>query len=165
MRTATTAAGSALATARSTTRRAAFAKVRPRAISKCRPTSSWTTPRFESAEAYTMSGQAPQKSRFYSNALVKWIEYRLPIFSFIDHSVGSQLYAPRILSHWWNFGSIAGLVLAILIASGLFLAMHYTPQADLAFDSVERIMRDVNYGWLLRYMHMNGASMFFLVVY
>ena len=52
-----------------------------------------------------------------------------------------------------------------MIVTGIFLAMHYTPEADLAFDSVERIMRDVNYGWLMRYIHMNGASMFFLIVY
>jgi ubiquinol-cytochrome c reductase cytochrome b/c1 subunit len=112
-----------------------------------------------------MSEQAAQKSSFYSNALVKWIEYRLPIFSFVDHAVGSQYPTPRNLSYWWNFGSLAGLLLVIMIASGIFLAMHYTPHASMAFDSVERIMRDVNYGWLLRYMHMNGASMFFIVVY
>ena len=112
-----------------------------------------------------MSSPASQKSGFYDNAIVKWIEYRLPIFSFVDHAVGSQYPTPRNLSYWWNFGSLAGLVLVIMIASGVFLAMHYTPHADLAFDSVESIMRDVNYGWLLRYMHMNGASMFFIVVY
>ena len=68
---------------------------------------------------------------------------------------------PRNLSYWWNFGSLAGIMLVVMIVTGMFLAMQYTPHADLAFDSVERIMRDVNYGWLLRYIHMNGASMFF----
>jgi ubiquinol-cytochrome c reductase cytochrome b subunit len=65
----------------------------------------------------------------------------------------------------WNFGSLAGITLVIMILSGIFLAMHYVPHVDKAFDSVERIMRDVNSGWLIRYIHMNGASMFFIVVY
>ena len=69
------------------------------------------------------------------------------------------------LNYWWNFGSLAGVVLVIMIVSGVVLAMHYTPNADLAFDSVDRIMRDVNYRCLFRYIHMNGASMFFLIVY
>ena len=72
---------------------------------------------------------------------------------------------PRNLSYWWNFGSLAGIMLVVMIVTGIFLAMHYTPHADLAFDSVERIMRDVDYGWMLRYIHMNGASMFFALVY
>ncbi|MBM3510590.1 MAG: cytochrome b [Alphaproteobacteria bacterium] len=99
------------------------------------------------------------------NPMLRWIEYRLPIFSFIDHSVGSQYPAPKNLSYWWNFGSLAGIALVMQIATGIVLAMHYTPHADMAFDSVERIMREVNYGWLLRYFHANGASLFFLVVY
>lgn len=65
----------------------------------------------------------------------------------------------------WNFGSLAGIILMIMIGSGVFLAMHYVPHVDHAFDSVEHIMRNVNGGWLLRYIHMNGASMFFIVVY
>src|SRR3546814_5007618 len=64
-----------------------------------------------------------------------------------------------------NFGSLAGIVLTIMLVSGIVLAMHYTAHVDMAFDSVERIMRDVNYGWLIRYIHMNGASFFFIVVY
>tara|TARA_B100000676_G_scaffold161761_1_gene159128 strand:+ start:1751 stop:2995 length:1245 start_codon:yes stop_codon:yes gene_type:complete len=72
---------------------------------------------------------------------------------------------PRNLNYWWNFGSLAGIVLVIMIVTGITLAMHYTPSTALAFDSVERIMRDVNYGWLIRYIHMNGASMFFIVIY
>ena len=69
------------------------------------------------------------------------------------------------LNYFWNFGSLAGLCLVIQILTGIFLAMHYIPNADLAFLSVEHIMRDVNNGWLLRYLHANGASFFFLVVY
>mgnify|MGYP001335324253 CR=1 FL=1 len=97
--------------------------------------------------------------------LVKWIEHRLPIFSFMDHSLGRGYPTPRNLSYWWNFGSLAGIVLVIMIATGVLLAMQYTPHVDHAFNSVERIMRDVNSGWLLRYIHMNGASFFFIVVY
>jgi quinol-cytochrome oxidoreductase complex cytochrome b subunit len=108
---------------------------------------------------------AQQNSGFYANPIVKWIEYRLPVFSAVDHMVGSQFPVPRNLSYWWNFGSLAGFMLVVMIVSGVFLAMNYTPHVDHAFVSVERIMRDVNYGWLLRYIHMNGGSMFFIVVY
>jgi len=73
--------------------------------------------------------------------------------------------APINLSYAWSFGSLAGICLVIQILTGIFLAMHYTPHIDLAFSSVEHIMRDVNSGWLIRYMHANGASMFFIVVY
>src|SRR5258705_10741233 len=72
---------------------------------------------------------------------------------------------PRNLNYWWSFGAILSLMLGVQIVTGIVLAMHYTPHADLAFKSVEGIMRDVNYGWLLRYLHSNGPSMFFLVVY
>ncbi len=96
--------------------------------------------------------------------LVKWVDDRLPMFSFMEREL--RVYpTPRNLSYWWNFGSLAGIVLVIMIATGIMLAMHYSPDTDRAFGSVERIMRDVNYGWLLRYVHMNGGSMFFLVVY
>ena len=101
----------------------------------------------------------------FRNPIVRWVEYRLPIFSLIDHSVGRQYPAPRNLSYWWNFGSLAGAALAIQLATGIVLAMHYVPHGDMAFDSVERIMREVNYGWLLRYVHATGASLFFFVVY
>lgn len=72
---------------------------------------------------------------------------------------------PSNLSYWWGFGSLAGICLMLQILTGIFLAMHYTPHVDLAFMSVEHIMRDVEGGWFLRYMHANGASMFFIVVY
>jgi ubiquinol-cytochrome c reductase cytochrome b/c1 subunit len=99
------------------------------------------------------------------NKLIQWIEYRLPIFGFIDEFVGSKYPAPRNLNYWWNFGSLAGIMLVVQLVTGIVLAMHYTPHVDYAFASVEHIMRDVNYGWLIRYMHANGASMFFLAVY
>lgn len=97
--------------------------------------------------------------------MIQWFDHRLPIISFLDHSVGSGYPAPRNLSYWWNFGSLAGLFLVIQIVTGIVLAMHYTPHVDHAFNSVERIMRDVNFGWLIRYVHANGASAFFFVVY
>ena len=97
--------------------------------------------------------------------IVRWIDYRLPIFSLLDHAVGRNYPTPRNLNYWWNFGSLAGVILVVQIATGIALAMHYTPHVDFAFASVERIMRDVNYGWLLRYTHANGASAFFVVVY
>lgn len=87
-----------------------------------------------------------------------------PLLSTInDHLIDYP--TPSNLNYFWSFGSLAGLCLMIQIATGIFLAMHYTPHVDLAFLSVEHIMRDVEGGWLLRYTHANGASMFFLVVY
>ena len=97
--------------------------------------------------------------------IVRWIDYRLPIFSLLEHAVGRSYPTPRNLNYWWNFGSLAGVVLVVQIATGIALAMHYTPHVDHAFASVERIMRDVNHGWLIRYIHANGASAFFVVVY
>lgn len=73
--------------------------------------------------------------------------------------------APRNLNYMWNFGSLLGVNLIILIITGISLAMHYTPEISLAFDSVEHIMRDVNNGWLIRYIHANGAGLFFIWVY
>lgn len=72
---------------------------------------------------------------------------------------------PANISYLWNFGSLLGACLVIQILTGVFLAMHYTPSVDLAFVSVEHIMRDVNYGWLIRYLHANTASFFFIFVY
>ena len=99
------------------------------------------------------------------NPVVQWVETRLPIFSFISHTVGSEYPAPRNLSYWWSFGSIAGVALVVQIITGIVLAMHYVPHESMAFDSVEHIMRNVNYGWLMRYLHANGASLFFVAVY
>ena len=87
-----------------------------------------------------------------------------PLLSFTDSHIISYP-TPINLNYMWSFGSLAGLALVIQIITGIFLAMHYTPQIDLAFDSVEHIMRDVNNGWLIRYLHANGASFFFIVTY
>ena len=100
----------------------------------------------------------------FNNSLVRWIDHRLPIFTFMHHEM-HEYPTPKNLNYWWNFGSLAGIVLVIMIMSGIVLAMHYTAHVDHAFQSVERIMRDVNYGWLVRYIHANGASFFFIVVY
>ena len=94
-----------------------------------------------------------------------WIEARLPVFGFLNDVVGAGYPAPRNLTYWWNFGSLAGIALVLQIVTGIVLAMHYDPNAASAFASVEHIMRDVNYGWLMRYLHANGASLFFLVVF
>jgi len=86
------------------------------------------------------------------------------LLAFIDSHIVSYP-TPVNLNYMWSFGSLAGLCLVIQILTGIFLAMHYTPHIDLAFNSVEHIMRDVNNGWLIRYLHANGASMFFIVTY
>src|SRR5258708_30006689 len=98
------------------------------------------------------------------NKVIRWIDYRMPVFTFMNHEL-VEYPTPRNLSYFWNFGSLAGIALVIMILTGIFLAMHYVPNTLLAFDSVERIMRDVNYGWLLRYVHATRASMFFIAVY
>ena len=94
--------------------------------------------------------------------LIDWIDYRLPIFSSIKHSL-VDYPTPRNLNYWWNFGSLAGFFLVLQIITGVVLAMHYNPSAEGAFASIEHIMRNVNYGWLIRYVHVNGASFFFIV--
>ena len=98
-----------------------------------------------------------------STGIEKWLDKRLPIVrmgaDFMDFPT------PKNLNYWWTFGGILVVCLMIQIITGIVLAMHYTPHVDLAFKSVEHIMRDVNYGWLLRYVHANGASMFFIAVY
>ena len=96
--------------------------------------------------------------------IIGWIDYRLPIFSTLQHTL-VDYPTPKNLNYWWNFGSLAGIFLMIQIITGIVLAMHYTPSVEGAFASIEHIMRDVNYGWLIRYIHMNGASFFFIVVY
>jgi ubiquinol-cytochrome c reductase cytochrome b/c1 subunit len=98
------------------------------------------------------------------NAFMKWMEARLPIAGLI-YSSFIVYPTPRNLNYWWTFGGILTFMLATQIVTGIVLAMHYTPHVDHAFNSVEHIMRDVNYGWMLRYIHANGASMFFLAGY
>ncbi|HLB07385.1 MAG TPA: cytochrome b N-terminal domain-containing protein [Alphaproteobacteria bacterium] len=99
-----------------------------------------------------------------NNKLIRWIEYRLPVFKWMDAQL-IDYPTPRNLNYWWNFGSLAGIMLVVQIVTGIVLAMHYQPNVGMAFDSVEHIMRNVNWGWLMRYLHMNGGSMFFAVVY
>ncbi len=96
--------------------------------------------------------------------VIRWIDYRLPIFTFLNHEL-NEYPTPKNLNYLWNFGSLAGIVLVIMIVTGIALAMHYNPTVDGAFNSVEHIMRDVNYGWLIRFVHTSGASMFFAAVY
>jgi ubiquinol-cytochrome c reductase cytochrome b/c1 subunit len=98
------------------------------------------------------------------SGFMRWLERRLPIASFIHDSFVAYP-TPRNLNYWWTFGAILSVMLGVQIVTGIVLAMHYTPHVDFAFNSVEQIMRDVNYGWLLRYLHANGASMFFLAGY
>jgi ubiquinol-cytochrome c reductase cytochrome b/c1 subunit len=98
------------------------------------------------------------------SALGKWFESRLPVMSLV-HSSFIAFPVPRNLTYFWTFGAILMFMLVSQIVTGIILAMHYTPHANYAFQSVEHIMRDVNYGWLMRYLHSNGASMFFIAVY
>src|SRR3954447_19151514 len=100
-----------------------------------------------------------------NHPLMRWLDQRLPLPRLVYGAVGGGYPVPRNLNYWWNFGVLAGLALMIQIVTGILLAMHYTPSGDMAFNSVEHIMRDVNQGWLLRYAHSNGASFFFIVTY
>jgi len=98
------------------------------------------------------------------SAAAKWLESRLPVISLVRGSF-VDFPTPKNLNYWWTFGGILFFVLIAQIITGIVLAMHYTPSTGSAFDSVEHIMRDVNFGWMLRYLHANGASMFFIAVY
>lgn len=108
-------------------------------------------------------GHGLHKSDF-KNPVIKWVDERMPIFTMLNKEYGS-FPTPKNFNYFWNFGALAMVILVTMILTGIFLAMSYTPHVDHAFDSVERIMRDVNFGWLLRYIHANGASMFFAVVF
>ncbi|MBZ5529263.1 MAG: cytochrome b N-terminal domain-containing protein, partial [Acidobacteriia bacterium] len=100
----------------------------------------------------------------YLTCLLGWVDERFPLTANWKAHL-SEYYAPKNFNFWYYFGSLAMLVLVIQIVTGIFLTMHYKPDAELAFASVEYIMRDVSWGWLIRYMHSTGASMFFVVVY
>ena len=100
----------------------------------------------------------------FDNKVIAWIDERLPIISMLQHST-THYPCPKNLNYWWNFGSLALVMLVTMVLSGIFLVMNYAPNTAIAFNLVERIMRDVNWGWLVRYLHMNGASFFFIVVY
>ncbi len=103
-----------------------------------------------------------ESSKF--TGLVGWVDNRLPVFSYVHKEYG-EYPTPRNFNYWWNFGALAMFCLTVMIVSGIFLAMQYQPNTQMAFESIQRIMRDVNYGWLMRYIHMNGASFFFIAVY
>ena len=99
-----------------------------------------------------------------TSAFGKWFDERLPLLTLFNGHL-MQYPTPKNLNYWWTFGGILTFCLLTQIITGIVLAMHYVAHADLAFASVEHIMRDVNYGWMLRYMHMNLASFFFIAVY
>jgi len=100
-----------------------------------------------------------------TNPFMVWMDEKLPLPRLVYGAVGGGYEVPRNLNYFWNFGFLAGLCLMIQIVTGVVLAMHYAPNTLVAFDSTEHIMRDVNWGWLMRYAHANGASAFFVVVY
>jgi ubiquinol-cytochrome c reductase cytochrome b subunit len=111
------------------------------------------------AEFKEISPDAPVGAK-----LLNWVDNRFPASKLYNEHVG-EYYAPKNFNFWYVFGSLALLILVIQIVTGIFLTMHYKPDAALAFASVEYIMRDVPWGWLIRYMHSTGASAFFIVVY
>ncbi len=111
------------------------------------------------AEFKQISPDAPM-----SQQALNWIDNRFPLSKLYNEHL-AEYYAPKNFNFWYFFGSLALLVLVIQIVTGIFLVMHYKPDANLAFASVEYIMRDVPWGWLIRYMHSTGASAFFVVVY
>src|SRR6202140_350564 len=108
-----------------------------------------------------MSGHSTYQPQ---SPFMQWFERRLPIVSLV-YSSFIAYPTPRNLNYWWTFGGILAFMLGVQIVTGIVLAMHYVAHVGLAFNSVEVIMRDVNFGWLLRYVHANGASMFFLAAY
>jgi len=99
-----------------------------------------------------------------ANALSKWFDDRMPVLRLMHDQFG-VFPMPRNLNYLWTFGGILTFFLVVQMITGIVLAMHYVPHESMAFDSVEHIMRNVNWGWLLRYMHANGGSMFFIAVY
>jgi len=108
-----------------------------------------------------MGGNSSEK---WQGGLLGWIDARFPLSKMWNEHL-AQYYAPKNFNFWYFFGSLALFVLVIQIVTGVWLTMNYKPDADMAFNSVEYIMRDVNWGWLIRYMHSTGASAFFIVVY
>ncbi len=108
-----------------------------------------------------MSGHSNYRPK---SAFGKWMHEWLPVMELVQDQL-LDFPTPKNLNYWWTFGGILSVMLAVQLVTGIVLAMHYTPHVSMAFDSVEYIMRDVNYGWLLRYLHFNGGSMFFAAVY
>ena len=108
-----------------------------------------------------MSGHSTYEPK---TGIERWLDTRLPLLRFANDTI-ITFPTPKNLNYWWTFGGVLSLMLGMQIVTGIILAMHYVPHVDYAFNSVQRIMRDVNYGWLIRNLHANGASMFFLAVY
>jgi ubiquinol-cytochrome c reductase cytochrome b subunit len=106
----------------------------------------------------------PETTYQPNNAFERWLDERLPIPRLLHDQI-TAFPTPRNLNYLWTFGGILTFVLMVQIITGVIAAMHYVPSVDMAFESIERLMRDVNYGWLMRYTHAVGASMFFLAVY
>ncbi len=100
----------------------------------------------------------------FKNPVIRWIDQRLPVFTLMRKEY-KVFPVPRNINYFWNFGAIALFMLVVMMITGIVMAMHYTADTRFAFDSVEHIMRDVNGGWLIRYIHMNGASFLFVAVY
>jgi ubiquinol-cytochrome c reductase cytochrome b subunit len=100
-----------------------------------------------------------------SHPMMQWLDEKLPLPRFVYNAIGAGYPVPRNLNYFWNFGVLAGFCLVLQIVTGVVLAMHYAADASVAFNTTEHIMRDVNWGWLMRYAHANGASAFFVVVY
>src|SRR6478609_9813466 len=111
------------------------------------------------APAELPRGSAPAKKGFRA-----WLNKRLPVDEFVSTQL-TGYYAPKNFNIWYFFGSLAMVVLVLQLVTGIFLTMFYKPGEATSFDSVEYIMREVNYGWLIRYLHSTGASAFFIVVY
>ncbi len=104
------------------------------------------------------------KTKKSKSGLMAWVDERFPLSSLITNHL-TEYYAPKNFNFWYFFGALALLTLVLQLITGLLLTMHYKPDAELAFGSVEYIMRDVSFGWLIRYMHSTGASLFFVVIY
>ena len=100
-----------------------------------------------------------------SHPFMQWMDEKLPLPRLVHGAIGAGYPVPRNLNYFWNFGILAGFCLVVQIVTGVILAMHYTGNSAMAFGSTEHIMRDVNWGWMMRYAHANGASAFFAVVY
>ena len=105
----------------------------------------------------------PNKSEF-SNPVIRWVDTRLPVFALMQKEFGT-FPVPKNFNYLWNYGAIAMVMMVVMIATGVVLAMDYMPNAAEAFPSVQHIMRDVNFGWLVRYLHQDGSSMFFIATY
>jgi ubiquinol-cytochrome c reductase cytochrome b subunit len=99
------------------------------------------------------------------NPFMRWMDEKLPLPRLVYNAIGAGYPVPRNLNYMWNFGVLAGFFLVLQIVTGVVLAMHFASNDGVAFDSVEHIMRDVNWGWAMRYAHANGAAAFFVVIY